>query len=102
MLTHEIKTTDSGSIVPMSGSLEFSDHENFRQILDAIDQADGSHFVLELSGLESIDSSGLGMFIIARKAAERRNIRLVLRSARGDVRHMIETARFSSVFLVEP
>ena len=48
-----------------------------------------------------MDSSGLGMFIIARDTARKRNLDFTIRGARGGVRRLITIARFRTMFDID-
>ncbi|WP_300473197.1 STAS domain-containing protein [Breoghania sp.] len=43
----------------------FSDHAEFRNLLNQITASKVDSCIIDLSKLQSIDSSGLGMFIVA-------------------------------------
>ena len=57
--------------------------------------------VIELSGLDFIDSAGLGMLLIVRDAAAAHSAKVVLRGAREQAKRLIQVARFDSLFTVE-
>ena len=54
--------------------------------------------MLDLANLNWIDSAGLGMLLLARDAAHKNDLKLVLRSPRGDVKSMLELGRFDTIF----
>lgn len=88
--------------VGLSGRLEFTDHDRLRDVIDALESARGRRFVIDLSGLEFIDSAGLGMLLILQDEAEVRNVPLVARGAQGDVKRSIDLARISEIVTFEP
>jgi stage II sporulation protein AA (anti-sigma F factor antagonist) len=55
---------------------------------------DGQNYVLDLHGLEFIDSAGLGMFLIARETAEKKVLQLRLRRPQGQVQQMLQVTKF--------
>ncbi len=57
--------------------------------------------ILDLSGLNWINSAGLGMLILARETAEKSDLKLVLRSPRGHVKSLLELGRFDKIFTIE-
>ena len=101
MLKHEIEVTERGTVAKLSGALEFSQRQAFQAVIKAIETADGDHFFVDIRELDSVDSSGLGLLVTARKAAERRNMRVVLRTAQGIVREILGIAHFEQIFLIE-
>jgi len=72
------KLTSSGATVLMAtGRLNFPDVEGLRQQLDSLVDSGAIRVVVDLSGVEAIDSSGIGALISGLKSA---------RSAGGDLR----------------
>lgn len=87
--------------VRLAGALTFDDHEPFRQLLSDLLAAESPHVVLELSSVTSVDSSGLGMFLIADDETKRAGRRLTLRSAEGQVRHVLKLSGVDTIIAVE-
>ena len=48
-----------------------------------------------------IDSAGLGMLLLARDEGKRKNLDVCLRRPRGQVKRMLEVARFDTMFTIE-
>jgi len=95
----EFKTYRTSDAVEarLTGRMEFTDHDGLREIVALIEGMRGQRFVLDLSGLEFIDSAGLGMLLILQEEAESRNIPMTVRGARGDVRRSIDLARLGDI-----
>ncbi|PWC84035.1 anti-anti-sigma factor [Azospirillum sp. TSH100] len=94
------KTPDATEVW-LTGRLEFTDHDRLSDIISLVEQSTARRFVLDLSGLEFIDSAGLGMLLILQDETESRNIRMIVRGPAGDVRRSIELARLSEIITVE-
>lgn len=99
----EYAIRDAGSEVEVQvkGRLTFSDHKTFRDIVKSLDSHRNKGWVIELSGLEFIDSAGLGMLLIVRDAASQHGAKVTLRGAREQAKRLIQVARFDSLFAVE-
>ena len=99
----EFKTirTDAVPEIRLSGRMEFTDHDRLVEIVTQLQDLGGSRIVLDLSGLEFIDSAGLGMLLILQEEAESRNTKLIVRGAAGDVKRSIELARLSEIITFE-
>ncbi|WP_207457249.1 STAS domain-containing protein [Azospirillum sp. SYSU D00513] len=95
-----IRNADAGTEIQLKGSMTFADHESFRDVIAAFDGPPGHRMVFDLSGLDFVDSSGLGMFIIARETAEKKKLDFSLRGARDDVRRLISVAKLHKLFKV--
>ena len=88
-------------VVSLSERLMFSDHEEFRQVLNALVESEMNCCVLDLHDLLSVDSAGLGMLVIAHEECQSANANLVIRGANGQVRRMLELGRFDSILRIE-
>ncbi len=100
-MEYKIKTGQGQTEVFLSGRMTFADHEKFRHVIAAFEGPLGHQMVFDLDGLDFVDSSGLGMFIIARDTALKRNLEFKIRGARDDVKRLITVAKFHKMFDIE-
>lgn len=100
-MDYAIRETGADVEVQVKGRLTFSDHKTFRDIVKSLDSHRNKNWVIELSGLDFIDSAGLGMLLIVRDAAAAHSAKVVLRGAREQAKRLIQVARFDSLFTVE-
>ncbi|CAA6603591.1 putative Anti-sigma factor antagonist [Rhodospirillaceae bacterium LM-1] len=94
------KENDSTAIF-MKGRLTFNDHEKFRNLLDELEAQNAVHLVVDLQSLESIDSVGLGLLMIARDKAKERNGKFVLRNPQGEVKRVFAISKASVLFTIQ-
>lgn len=87
--------------VELRGQLTFEANDDFRRILDGFSEDGVSECVLDLGGLDFIDSAGLGLLVLANNAANRASARLRMRHPRGQVREMIEISEFHTIIPCE-
>jgi anti-anti-sigma factor len=85
----------------LSERLSFADIGIFRKLLDEMVTSKTTRWVLEASGLSSVDSAGLGMFIIAMERAKKAEASLILRSPSEHVRKLIELSKMDKLIRVE-
>ena len=85
-------------VASFSDRLTYTDLRAFRDLLSQIKESECRLVVLDLANLNWIDSAGLGMLLLARDAAQKNDVKLVLRSPRGDVKSMLELGRFDTIF----
>lgn len=97
-MEYTIRESPGATEIRLEGRLTFADHARFRGIITAIRDANGADAVLDLSGLDFADSSGLGMFIIAYDTALKANKQFSTRGARGEVKRLMTLARFEKKF----
>ena len=86
----------------MSDELSFADHGTFQSAIKELIAAARKLCIMDLRGLTSVDSAGLGMFMIAHEECEKANTSLVLRGATGQVQRMLELARFETILKIVP
>lgn len=89
--------SDSGIAYYLEGRLEFSDHDLFREIIETTRTAKPKRCVFDLSGLEAIDSAGLGMLVIASEESKKGGWQLELRNARDQVKRMLDLTEITKV-----
>jgi anti-anti-sigma factor len=87
--------------VRLGGRLMYSDNTAFHVMLDEMRHSEARDLVLDIGALEAVDSSGLGMFLIAKDAATKSSRGFRLRNPRGQVRSLLTFARFDSLMTVE-
>lgn len=88
------------TIYSLSGKFTFSDHQTFRSIIESIKNSEAVKFTLDLATLEFVDSAALGMFLVAREEAKKKNVELVLQGPMGHVQKMFQLSNFSSLFTI--
>lgn len=77
--------------------MNFADHKTFRSMLQEVTTSGASTCVLDISELSAIDSAGLGMFIIAIEAAKTNGWSLLLKGANGQVKQLLQLAKFDKL-----
>ncbi len=99
----EFTTNNQGGelSVQMSGRFTFSDQEKFREVVNSVEEGNVNRCMLDLSGVEFIDSAGLGMLILLNDTAGEKNVGLTVRGAQGQVRKMLDIANFGSILTLE-
>jgi anti-anti-sigma factor len=100
-MEYSIETGPGITEIALRGRMTFSDHEKFRHVMAAFQGPEGHHMVFDLTGLEFVDSSGLGMLIIARDTAQNKQLEFTLRGARDNVRRLMEIAKFNRMFVMQ-
>ena len=88
--------------ISLSEKLTFEDHDGFRDLLESVTASASKRCVFDLSDLQSIDSAGLGMLMIAHETSERDDWKLVLSGPKGQVGKMLELTEFDKVMSIVP
>ena len=70
-------------------------------VLDAVERAHAaraSHVAIDMSGVQAVDSSGLGVFVLLHKRATERGLRVRLRGTPAHVVDLLELTRLRPLF----
>ena len=96
-----LRTEDGRAIVRLTGRFEFSMHREFREAMDTVLQdKDIDSVVIDLAGVDYLDSSALGMLLMLRDRANTARKTLSLANPRGMVKQALEIARFDKLFSI--
>lgn len=91
------KQADTVEVI-LHGDLTFADHEQFRTILFALaDSPESKNIVINVKGVNFIDSAGIGMLIIAHDESKDRHQQLTIRGARDQVKAALDIADLKSL-----
>ena len=99
-MRYELKTGTEESAVILRGDLNFQDHPTVKKMLDELSGANRKKWVLDLSGLSSIDSAGIGMLLIAKDEGDKVGAKLTLRAPEGNVRRVLELTRIGDMMTI--
>lgn len=98
-----VKNRDDIAVLHLSGRFDFSSHRDFKNAHDGALQTDGlKELVVDLTQVDYMDSSALGMLLLLREKANMSNIGISLRSCDGFVRQILEVANFQNIFTISP
>lgn len=99
-MEYSIKTDSSVCVFRLNGDLKFTDSAAVRTIIGEIKSASDNSVVLDLSGLDSIDSAGLGMILLVNDAAVDAGKSFSVSKAGGQVKKMLEISKFSDLMTI--
>ena len=96
----DISKSGNGARVNLSGSMYVEDSASVREKLIALLDEGVSNLTLELSGLDYIDSSGLGVLISIHKRCLQKGGKMTITGLRGMVEELFKLTRLDLVFNV--
>lgn len=96
-----IDTVADTALARLSGRLTFAEISRFRTLVHDLEGSGCAQVVLDLEGVEYMDSAGMGMLLVARDRMAQRGAGVALRNGGGSVGRMLEIARFASLFAAE-
>ncbi len=100
-MEHAMATKNGQVEITLRGRLTFTDNPAFKGFIKEIESASQRTVVFDLGGLEFIDSAGLGMFLLARTAAIKSGVHLILRRPAGQVDRVFSLSKFETLFKIE-
>jgi len=86
--------------VRLIDSLTFSDNTQFRGLIEDIKLAKVKDCIFDLAELKMIDSSGLGMLMIAIEEGKKHNFTLSLINTSGPVKQLLQLSRLDKILKV--
>lgn len=101
MVSVELSTPEGGghAVVVLRGELDVTEAANVAASL-AVVAASGRDVIVDLEGLEFIDSSGLAALVLGRQHARRAGFELLLAAPQAQVLRMLAITRLIDVFAV--
>lgn len=97
-MDYSITSTADARTAQLKGRLTFQEQRLFRTLIDDLFSDAAGQYVIDLRQVEYIDSSGLGMLLIARKRAQQAKAGIVLTGVPANARETFATARFEDLF----
>jgi anti-anti-sigma factor len=91
-----------GYELALSGRLDASSASEMRDALHAAIDAGAGDLIVDASGVDLVDATGLGVLLGAHRRAARAGRRIVLRDASPRLVRILRLARLQRVFAVEP
>lgn len=86
--------------IQINGRFDFDSHYEFRDSCMAGDHS-ASHYIIDMSGTEYMDSSALGMLLLLREEAGNDNSNITISHCRPEIKRILEIAHFNRLFKVE-
>jgi anti-sigma B factor antagonist len=97
-----VQRTGVGDEVLLRGRLDARSAGEVRDTLHAVLKAGSGRLVVDLSGVELLDATGLGVLVGAHRRARLTGRDLVLRGAPARVTRLLRRARLDRVITLEP
>ncbi len=91
----------SGAVMALQGAFTFKDHHSFRALLDSLKNVAGRNHVLDLSGVDFLDSAALGMLLVADDETRSRGCHLTLQRPSSQIARLLELASMDTLFKIE-
>lgn len=95
-----LTVTDGRAVVKLQGRFDFNAHRDFRDAVDKALAATAREIHIDMSAVDYLDSSALGMLLMLRDKAKSAARDVALTNCSGAVKQVLEIANFSKLFRV--
>ena len=100
-MIQEINIEENQVIVKLSGSIYVEEAAQLRESLTGHIEKGHKTFIIDLGGVDYIDSSGLGTLVAIQKRALQNGGSVVIKGLRGLVKDLFELTRLDKVFEIQ-
>jgi anti-sigma B factor antagonist len=100
-LSLSVRHVDHAAVVTIGGELEYGTAARLRAALLEISQSDASRLVLDMAGVDFLDSSGISLLIQAKQRFDAQGSVFVLRRPQSRVTRVLEVAGVADLFTIE-
>ena len=100
-MLHDIKSDGNQVLIKLSGSMYAIDAANLREEVQVLIKKGQKSFQFDLSGIDYMDSTGLGLFIFLDEELKGKNGKMVLQGLTGRVKTLFERTRLYDVFTIK-
>ncbi|HWR30058.1 MAG TPA: STAS domain-containing protein [Negativicutes bacterium] len=101
-MLQEIKVAGNTVNVNLGGSMYAIDAAALRDAIQSLIQKESRNFLFDLSMVDYMDSTGLGLFIFLEEELKKKKGTLVLKGLSGRVKVLFERTRLYEVFTILP
>lgn len=99
-MRYEIRQEDGRSALVVREQMTYADRPAFDQMIPGLIKQ-GKNVVIDMAGLEYMDSAGLGMLLTLRDHAQKANLKVSIKAAAGDVKELLHLSCFDTLFSFE-
>ena len=101
MMNITVATAGQVGTIHMSGRFDFNAHRAFKEAYDPLLQQKGvSSIEIDLSGVEYMDSSALGMLLLLRERSETEGKTVALVRPNNTLLQILDIANFKKLFTI--
>ena len=100
-MIYEITTEENHLLVCLSGKIYMGEAARLREILLGFIDKGQNTFIIDLSGVEYMDSSGLGTLVAIQKRALQKGGGVIIKGLQGLVKELFELTRLIFVFEIQ-
>lgn len=100
-MKYTLKEQGDKVVIAFTGELVLSDEEEFRGLSERVHEMPIKHCSVDITGLEFMDSAGLGLLLVLKEMTEENGASISLKVADGPVREILDISEFESLIPYE-
>lgn len=100
-MKYQVISEKGTATAKVTGQMTFDDRASAPAMAAAIVEKAPDKVVIDLSGVDYVDSAGLGILLTLREKAQEQNAKMVLKGMTGSVKEVLELACFDTLFTFE-
>jgi anti-sigma B factor antagonist len=100
-LRHDVRIENNTVTVSLEGSMYAIDAANLRDTIHDLIRGGNTKFIFDLSALDYMDSTGLGLFIFIDEELKAKGGKVTLNGLTGRVKTLFERTRLYDVFVTK-
>jgi len=94
-----ISINNGQAVVKLAGRFDFNAHRDFRAAYEGlVENADVQSLIVDLEGVDYLDSSALGMLLVLRDKSSTGGKSVSLSNPRAGVKQVLDIANFGKLF----
>lgn len=95
-------SANNKTTLALNGRFDFHTHRDFRSAYEqALGDSATREVVIDLGGVDYLDSSALGMLLLLRERAESMGKTVSLTRMQGTVKQVLDVANFDKIFVMK-
>ena len=100
-MLQDIRAEGNQVVIKLGGSMYAIDAANLREAVQELIKKGNKSFQFDLSGIDYMDSTGLGLFIFLDEELKGKNGKMILHGLSGRVKTLFERTRLYDVFTIQ-
>lgn len=96
-----VNVTEGLAVIRLAGRFDFNAHRDFRDAIDTALASPATVVTVDLTEVDYLDSSALGMLLMLRDRAKGAAREVKLAGCRDTVKQILDIANFGKLFSIE-
>lgn len=97
-----VKNAENQATLVLQGRFDFHTHREFRTAYEQpLEDSSVREIVIDLAGVDYLDSSALGMLLLLRERADSMGKTVALARMQGTVKQVLDVANFGKIFPIK-